>query len=438
MKSTAEITATEKELIFWQRYRIVSEEMGLSEKQCEQYIIWVRRFINYNKGKQLAECSQPEVAAFLDNLALSMPSSEDWQRRQASDALRVLYQRILHAPWSSAWDWPCADAPDNFISPYPDMEEPAQNRVCKISDDTQYIPFLEKLRAVMGARSYSVYTIQAYESWIKRFVAYHSPRAPEKLDHAAAREYLEFLAADRKIAASTHNQAAHALKFLYKNVLEKTPDKDIFSSPGVPRRIPEVLNRQEIRRLLHALTGMYAVMGGLLYGSGLQTSECAGLRVGNIDFENQRITVQPESAKERTTVLAEKFRPMLHRQLEKTRKTYENDTERGYVEMCEWEKYCVFPSPRLSVDQKTGKIHRYHININSLQKAVRDAALKAGLTKPVNCRTLRHSFIAHLLESGYDVRTVQELAGHRNVSATLAYMNVLNRPGSSVTSPADI
>ncbi len=475
MKSTAETVdiKTENELIFWQRYKIVLSESGLSEKQCEWHTTWVKRFINYNRGRRLAECSQAELIEFFNNLAHSNPPAEDWQ--QAADALRILYQRILHAPWSYSWDWSCVNTAntvqDDFelpclipdikemaqnnihkISedaqhipvvetyPVPDIKEPAQNKVCIIPEVAQHIPAVEKLRAVMLDGNYSPHTIQAYESWIHRFIAYHNPRAPEKLDYAAVQEYLEFLAADRKVAASTQNQALHALKFLYENVLEKTHGStDIFSGPRMPRRTPEVLNHEEIRHLFNTLTGIYAVMGGLLYGSGLLTSECAGLRVADIDFDHHRITVRSsDSTKERTTVLANKFRPMLRKQLEKAGKIYENDTERGFIETCEWEKQYVFPSPRLSVDQKTGKIHRHHINVNSLQKAIRDAALKAGLTKPVNCRTLRHSFIAHLLESGYNVRTVQELAGHRNISTTLVYMNVLNRPGTSVISPADI
>jgi len=286
-----------------------------------------------------------------------------------------------------------------------------------------------------------------------RFLAFHGMKPVEKLGSNHIREYLDYLAQVRLVSASTQNQALNAIVFLFGQVLKVDPGEfDDFTRAKRPRRIPEVLTSTEVKKLLAQLKGVHLLMAGLMYGAGLRLMECLRLRVKDIDFHARQVIVRDgKGQKDRVTVLPEKYVPLLHKQLEYAKRLYENDREEGIPGVFIWpaleRKYpnasrewiwqYVFPSPRLSVDPLTKKVRRHHMHATGVQRAVREAAKKAAITKHVSCHTLRHSFATHLLEQGYDIRTVQELLGHFDVSTTMIYTHVLKRPGVAVKSPAD-
>jgi integron integrase len=288
---------------------------------------------------------------------------------------------------------------------------------------------------------------------MRRFVIFHQLKSPRELGPEAVKAYLEYLALERKVAASTQNQALNALVFLYEHVIgEPIGTPGDFTRAKRPKRLPVVLTRAEVNRLLDALTGTYRLMAGLLYGSGLRLMECVRLRVKDVDFAHNQIMVRDgKGQKDRVTTLPQRFQPALQAHLARVQEQHETDLAQGFAAVYLWpalgRKYpnavrewiwqYVFPSGRLSVDPRSGKVRRHHLHENALQRAVKGAAVKVGLTKQMSCHVLRHSFATHLLEGGYDIRTVQELLGHADVSTTMIYTYALNTPGLAVKSPAD-
>jgi integron integrase len=273
------------------------------------------------------------------------------------------------------------------------------------------------------------------------------------LGAAAVREFLEHLALEREVAASTQNQARNALQFLYREVLAAPlgPLGEVAPAQR-PARLPVVLTRDEVRLVLEALPPTHRLMASLLYGSGLRLMECLRLRVKDVDFGLRQIVVRDgKGAKDRVTPLPGSAAEPLTRHLARVRELHCRDLAAGlgavylpealaakYVSAPrEWAWQWVFPSRSLAPDPRSGVVRRHHVHENSLQKAVKEAAQRAGVTKPVKCHAFRHSFATHLLEDGYDIRTVQELRGHKDVSTTMIYTPVLTRGGHAVRSPLD-
>ena len=312
---------------------------------------------------------------------------------------------------------------------------------------------LDRVRDVLRRKHYSFRTEQAYTDWIRRFILFHGKRHPKEMAEAEVGEFLTHLARDGKVSASTQNQALSALLFLYKEVLQQ----EIGWLQGVerakkPARLPVVLTHAEVDKILQHLHGTHRLMAELLYGSGLRLMECVRLRVKDIDFAYAHILVRDgKGGKDRVTMLPIHCAPRLQRHLQKIKALHEEDLEAGFGSVYlpnalerkypkapwEWPWQYVFPSSRLSVDPRSGRRRRHHIEESSLQLAVKRAVRAAGLTKPATCHTLRHSFATHLLENGSDIRTVQELLGHKDVSTTMIYTHVLNRPGVTAKSPLD-
>jgi integron integrase len=314
----------------------------------------------------------------------------------------------------------------------------------------------EIIKALVGEirrRAYSIRTEQAYEQWVCRFVAFFDDQDPRELGAGEVKAFLEHLAVRGKVAASTQNQALNALVFLYREVL----DRPLTGLDGLvrakrPRRLPVVLSRGEVHALLGEMQGIQWLMASLLYGTGMRLMECVRLRVQDIDFGYRQITAHnAKGAKDRVVPLPEMVTAPLRDHLEMVRALFKADRERGLGEVYlpdalarkypkaarEWGWQYVFPSARLSVDPRTGRTRRHHIHENGLQKAVKKAAQAAGIYKRVNCHALRHSFATHLLEAGCDIRIVQELLGHADVSTTMIYTHVLNTHGVAVRSPLD-
>lgn len=297
-------------------------------------------------------------------------------------------------------------------------------------------------------------TEQAYVDWIRRFILFHGKRHPDEMGAEEVAAFLSHLAIDRKVAASTQNQAKAALIFLYQKVLERDlPWLAEVVQAKRGKRLPVVLTPREVRELLLHLNGTNWLVVSLLYGTGMRVLEGLKLRIKDIDFEQRAITVrQAKGDKDRVTVLPENLIAPLQAQLERARALHQRDLDDGFGAVYlpgayavkapsaakSWGWQYVFPSPvGRSRDPRGGVERRHHILPETIQKAVKLAASRAGIAKQVSPHVLRHSFATHLLQSGYDIRTVQELLGHKDVATTMIYTHVLNRGGRGVLSPFD-
>ena len=300
---------------------------------------------------------------------------------------------------------------------------------------------------------YSLRTEEAYAHWIRRFIRYHRLRHPRDLGVIEVAEFLRHLAQERQAASATQTQALSALLFLYREVLQRP-----LALPGAilraraPTRIPAVLTRSEVERVLNQLAGTYRLVGLLLYGSGMRLTECLSLRVKDLDLARGEIRIRrAKGAKDRVTVLPEALKQPLARHLQCIKAQHAEDLARGAgrVELpgafgikapsaaAAWAWQWVFPARRIYADRVTGELRRHHLHQSAMQRAIGDAVRRAGIDKRASCHTLRHSFATHLLEAGYDIRTLQELLGHRDVSTTMVYTHVLNRSRLGVRSPLD-
>ena len=312
---------------------------------------------------------------------------------------------------------------------------------------------LDQVRHTMRLRHYSRRSEQAYVGWIRRFILFHDKRHPRDMGGPEVERFLTSLAVDGHVAPGTQNQALAALLFLYKEVLkQELPWMDNVVRAKRPRRVPVVLSREEVHRLLAQLEGRDWLMAGLLYGAGMRLMECLRLRVKDVDFSRRTITVrQGKGGKDRHVPLPEKLAGALEDQMASARLLHRTDLDAGFGEVHlphalarkypragrEWGWQYVFPATHRSIDPRTGVERRHHLSETVLQRAVRAARVRAGIHKPATCHTLRHSFATHLIEDGHDIRTVQELLGHKDVATTQIYTHVLNRPGLGVLSPLD-
>jgi integron integrase len=312
---------------------------------------------------------------------------------------------------------------------------------------------LDQVRGVIRTLHYSIRTEEAYVDWTRRFILFHRKRHPKEMGKDEIESFLSHLAVEGRVSASTQSQAKAALLFLYQKVLKVEVDwlKDVVAAKQ-PQRLPTVLTIDEVRSLLAHMEGVPWLIASLLYGSGLRVLEACRLRVLDIDFGMRQIIVRNgKGAKDRVTMLPESLVEALKSQLELARLQHQRDCEQGggdvYLPFAldrkypnaekEWKWQYAFPSGRLSRDPRSGAIRRHHNEEQRVQRAVRQAALDAGIEKRVTPHTLRHSFATHLLQGGYDIRTVQELLGHKDVRTTMIYTHVLNRGGHGVRSPLD-
>ncbi len=312
---------------------------------------------------------------------------------------------------------------------------------------------LDRVRAAVRLRHYSPRTAEAYVFWVRRFVLFHGKRHPSTMGAREVAAFLTMLAVERGVSASTQNQASSALLFLYREVLGVDPGE----VPAVvqarrPERVPVVMSIGEVRAVLAALTGVPRLVVSLLYGAGLRLQECLELRVKDLDFERGELTVRRgKGQKDRRVMLPRTIEAELRAHLAYVRRQHESDLRQGEGRAVlpealarkfpnaatEWKWQFVFPAGRICRDPKWGAPTRFHLHETVVQRAVTVAVRAAGVTKRASCHTFRHSFATHLLESGYDIRTVQELLGHADVSTTMIYTHVLNRGGRGVKSPFD-
>ena len=309
------------------------------------------------------------------------------------------------------------------------------------------------MRSALRARHYSRRTEQAYCLWVRRFIRFHDLRHPSQMGEPEINAFLNHLATEGHVSASTQTQALSALLFLYRHVLRR----DIGTLDGLirartSRRLPVVLTRDEVQRVLAQLDGDLGLIASLLYGSGLRLTECLRLRIQDLDFARGELTVRDgKGGKDRVTMLPDTLAAPLRRHLARVKDLHTRDLAAGWGSVrlpdaverkyphaaTDWRWQWVFPQRRRWRDLVTGGQGRHHIHETVVQRAVGDAVRRAGLTKRASCHTLRHSFATHLLEAGYDIRTIQELLGHKDVRTTMIYTHVLNRGGRGVRSPID-
>ncbi len=405
---------------------------GRPESKTKWYLVWARQFATCLSDRPLHLATRDDADRFLTTLA-STPRISAWQVEQATDALTILLGGVFGQEWARTIRIPASPPPPDV--PLPGGDDP-----------------IEQLRYAIRCRRYSARTEESYVFWVSRFLAFCRDSGIER-DGDSVRAFLEHLVMEDQMSSSTQGLALNALVFHFKHVVG-TPFGDLgeFQRSKRPRKLPVVLGREEVRRLLDAVEAPYRLPAALLYGGGLRLMEALRLRVKDIDLDRRQISVRDgKGQKDRITVLPDRWRERLAAHLVEIRKTHARDLELGYAGTTfwpalerkypaaprEWAWQYVFPASRLCVDPATGKARRHHLHETALQRAVRFAARKADIAKPVGCHTLRHCFATHLLESGADIRTVQELLGHSDVSTTMIYTHVLNRPGLAVRSPED-
>jgi integron integrase len=312
---------------------------------------------------------------------------------------------------------------------------------------------LDRVRREIRVRHYSIRTESSYVDWIKRFIIFNDKRHPSELGPSEVMAFLTHLAVERSVAPSTQAQAKSAILFLYRVVLNTAlPWLDEVVAASSPRRLPVVLTVPEVRSVLEQMNGSVGLVCALLYGTGMRLIEGLRVRVKDVEFSRREILVRDgKGGKDRVTVLPENLIAPLQEQIAKARALHQRDLSEGFGAVWlpgaldakypgapkQWGWQWVFPSATRSADPRTGKVHRHHLNEASVQKAMSLAARRAGIVKPCSPHILRHSFATHLLQAGYDIRTVQELLGHSDVSTTMIYTHVLNKGGRGIRSPFD-
>ncbi|WP_078118457.1 integron integrase [Thiosocius teredinicola] len=447
--------------LFWHNYFSVLERSRVSVDVRPYYRKHIERYINAHRGLKLADHLPAQVNRYLTERGRDTYLKE-WQFRQIVDALRLLFCGLVSPDWAASFDWLAwkvyartlaADHVTLSRDARPgELAAPTHNvlvtRLRKHLAD-HHAAFVTTLRV----RHMAERTEQTYEHWLARFFAFLDWPPVERVETRDITRFLEHLAVHRRVAAATQHIAMNALVFLFREVLGKDLEfGGSFSRAAAKRKIPVVLTQDEVRILLQQLDGRTLLMASLMYGTGMRVMECVRLRVQDIDFGYKQITVRRgKGDKDRVVPLPMKLVPQLHEHLADIKLMHDGDLASGFgaaylppalarkygnaVHALAWQY--VFPAMRLSVDYASGETRRHHIHESTLQKAIREAARRAGIDKRVTSHTLRHSFATHLLQSGKDIRVIQELLGHADLATTMIYTHVLKKGGLGVESPLD-
>lgn len=437
----------------WEQMEDLLLERKTNQNAIPHLIRWAKAFVQSLNTRPLKDAQLTDVQNFINQLNFNS-SCEFYQVKQANDSLFILFAEILQCPWTKHWSVDLDKDQSHARNPAQEIKTPERSDKMNADEcDKLHAGFFEKMSNAIRTMHYSSRTEKTYIDWVRRFLTFQHPVSPAQLRAVHVAEYLEFLAVQRHVSASTQNQALNAIIFFTSHILNQDFSGQLqFSRAKKPQRLPLVLSREQVKSLLDGLEGIYALMAGIVYGTGMRLMECLRLRVMDIDFARNIVTVREgKGAKDRVTPLPKKYKEALLKLIESNKIQHNNDLERGLGETFlpdalaqkypsaarEWPWQYVFQSDRLSVDPRSNKVRRHHVHENSFQKAVKKAAQNAGLPSGVSIHTFRHSFATHLLEAGYDIRTVQELLGHSDVATTMIYTHVLNRPGITIKSPAD-
>ena len=457
---------------FWDKYIAISKHYKVRDGALRWYVRHAEAYIKANEDQRLAFHDAERVERYLRDKGRN-PRLEGWQFEQMVRALQILFVDMVGASWARkyAWkDWIGASGtlPDQHATvarAYSNWGREDETPPRKPDDESasalldrvysQLPDVIDAMIKQIRVSQYSIRTEQAYLGWLCRYVAFHGMKDPEELDEGHIGAFIESLVTRRHVSASTQAQALNAVVFYYRKVLRRElGDKIEYVRSRKHKRLPVVLTRAEMRSLLDEIDNpRYRLMADLLYGSGLRLMECVRLRVLDVDFGYRQLMIRDtKGKKDRVAPIPYRCLEALRREIEAATKIHAEDLANGHGRVflpealarkypnaeTELRWQYIFPAVRLSVDPRSGALRRHHVHENGLQKYIRKAGQRAGINKKVNCHALRHSFATHLLENGYDIRTVQELLGHADVSTTMIYTHVLNSPGVTVNSPLDV
>jgi integron integrase len=443
---------------FWLNYTELLKRFRIPQKSIPWYRRHVEAFLDDHPDVRLRSHTAKSITVWLERIGRD-PHINAWQYRQKVDALRILFRHFLRPPWSGEFDW------DRWLNSARALETDhvtvarTYEMIEKSVDDPKnylarrFPDLYRRFLVAMRLPDYSINTEKSYLDWINRFLRFHPDRHPCDCTEADVASFLEHLALERKVASATQSLALNAIVFFYARVLER-PLGDIgaFSYSKKPKRIPIVLSIQEINSLLMHAKGLNQLILHLMYGAGLRVMECVRLRVLDLDFDYRNIVVHAgKGKKDRTVPLPDLLITPLQAQIDSVKKQHDSDLEAGFGSVFlpdalsrkypnaekEFRWQYLFPASRIAQDPRTGTLRRHHLHQSAVQKMVKRAAAATGISKRVTSHTLRHSFATHLLEAGSDIRTVQTLLGHADVSTTMIYTHVIGRGGQGARSPLD-
>lgn len=454
---------------FWDKYIHKTISYNIKPDKAIWYVRHAESYIKSYKDFRLSSHTPQHLNDYLHKKGRNRDLT-DWKFTQIIFALKILFIDMIKARWAKDFPWDdwiiqAKTLADNHSSLARNINSLDINSIIKSSASPNSNSALLKTASLYPSdvvnlvrfirfKQYSIRTEQSYLSWFVRFIAFHSFKPAASLSESHISEFLTYLVIKRQVSSSTQSQALSAIIFFYKNVLERdVNDNILFSHSKKPKRLPVVLSQREITVLFSHIKGeTQLLMASLLYGCGMRLMECIRLRVLDVDFDYQQILIrEAKGKKDRIVPIPQKLISALKKQLDKVKALHAEDLQQGLgralMPLALSRKYpnaekefrwqFVFPSSKISKDPRSGIFRRFHIHESNLQRHIKRAADNSGIIKKVNCHALRHSFATHLLESGYDIRTVQELLGHADVSTTMIYTHVLNKPGISVVSPFD-
>jgi integron integrase len=443
---------------FWRQYVEVLKTFRVPSRSIPWYRRHIERFIADHPHLRLRAHTPETTAKWLESVGRD-PQIEYWQFRQKVHALRLLVCHLLRLPWGVGFDWDRWSAGAQSL----EANHPTIARTYEMIDKAVEEPgnllgkkfpeIYRKFLIAIRLPDYAANTERCYLGWINRFLYYHHAKRPSDCAEAEVASFLEHLALKRKVSTATQAQALNALVFFFSQVLQ-SPLGEIgpFKRPKRPKRLPTVLSPDEIRAVFSNLSGMNRLMIHLMYGTGMRVMECVRLRILDLDFEYRNILVRcSKGKKDRSVPMPELLIAPLKTQVEAVKQLLADDISAGfgsvYLPDALARKYpnadkelrwqYLFPASRIAEDPRSGIYRRHHIHQSVIQKQIKIAADKAGITKRVTSHTLRHSFATHLLDSGADIRTIQDLLGHADVSTTMIYTHVAGRGGQGTRSPLD-
>ena len=455
---------------FWENFINISKRYKVKPTAVKWLVRDAESYINYYPDIKLVNHKADFVEKYLRDQSQNK-RLEDWQFRQKVLAIKILFVDMVKVDWSNHFPWQQWDNIADSLSGKTTSNDYSKDDLSRLKESLRdkndsssglfnkvfsiHPLHIENLVKTIRLKHYSIRTEESYLNWFLRFIYFHNMEDPSTLGENDIIAYLEYLVFKRKVSSSTQSQALNALIFFYKKVLGyEMSDAIEFTRSKKPKRLPVVLSKNEINHFLSSMdVSIHSLMANLVYGCGMRLMECMRLRILDVDFDYQQIMIrEAKGKKDRVVPIPKKLIERLKRQISSVAVMHKRDLEQGYGSVYipealsrkypnaknEFKWQYVFPATVISKDPRTGVLRRHHIHESVLQKYVRHTARKLGFSKRVTCHVLRHSFATHLLENGYDIRTVQELLGHTDVSTTMIYTHVLNKPGVTVTSPLDM